>query len=462
MPTPPDAPSPRLFGTDGIRDIAGRGRLSDENIARIGGALARFAAARADEVRILLARDPRPSGAAVTAALADAMAAQGVQVFDAGILPSPALAWLTAARGYALGCSISASHNAAPYNGIKAFLADGRKLTVAEECAVEALMDGLGAALPGTPAEPDLEAAEHYVSAVTEELRPAGDLAGLRLVVDLSAGAASATVPEALERLGSDATCLHAADSRPINEDCGTEHPEAWLEAVRAAGADAGLAFDGDADRVLVADETGALLDGDDLLAILAADLDAREGVPARAVVSTVMANLGLHEFLESRGLTLERTQVGDRNVAERMRALGAVLGGEPAGHIVLPRGGLASGPSLIGDALVAGVRVLQAARRSGRPLSELRSLRARRPQKLVNVRMSARRDLDAWPEFQDVLAEQQRRLGEGGRFVVRYSGTEPLLRVMAEGRDADAVEQAVEALAQVARDAGVQGSGRE
>lgn len=454
--TPPDQPTPRLFGTDGVRDLAGQGRLAPETLSRLGGALVRFVQERAPTggVRVLLARDPRPSGEEITAALAGAMQAQGAHVFDAGMVPSPALAWLTAAHGYTLGCMISASHNAEPYNGVKPFLGDARKLTQKEECAVEALMEQVEPAAPvrvGAPAEDPVQA---YVEAAVEELRAGCDLTGMSLVVDLSAGAASATAPDALKRLGVRATFLHPAGSRAINDACGTESPAAWLEAVRTSGADAGLAFDGDADRVLVADETGALLDGDDLLAILAADLHVHGGVPAQTVVSTVMANLGLMEFLDERGLELARTAVGDRHVSERMRSLGAVLGGEPAGHVVLSRSDLPGGTALIGDGLVAGVRVLQAARRSGHSLSELRRMRVRRPQLNLNVQMDARRDLATWSELQAAIGEQERALGPGGRFVVRYSGTEPLLRVMAEGREEDAVVRAVETVAAVARTA--------
>ena len=450
------SPQPRIFGTDGIRDLAGQGRLSQAGVARAGRALARLATDRATgRPRILLGRDPRPSGSQITQQLASIMAAEGAEVVDAGILPSPALAWLTAVEAYDLGCAISASHNPPAWNGIKPFLGRARKLSQAEECEVEALMEALpsggGLAEGSAPAE-DAAAADRYIRGAIETISKGGDLAGLRLVVDLSAGAASATAPAVLKALGIEATFLHAAGSRPINEACGTEHPEAWLDVVRASGADGGLAFDGDADRVLVADETGVLLDGDDLLALLAADRQNNGGLPAATVVSTVMANLGLEQFLSAAGLRLERTPVGDRHVAARMRALGAELGGEQSGHVVLPRHGAAGEAFLVGDGLLAGLSVLQAARRSGGPLSALRNLRARIPQLLVNVRMATRRDLDEWPAFQEALRVEEEALGRAGRFVVRYSGTEPLLRIMAEGADEAAVRRSVEALAEVAR----------
>jgi phosphoglucosamine mutase len=453
--TPDAATAPRLFGTDGIRAVAGTGPLSDENVARVAVALVRFARERTctpDPVRVLLGRDPRPSGEGLTALLAGHMQAAGARVVDAGVLPSPALAWLTAVEGYDLGCSISASHNAPEYNGIKPFVGAGRKLATAEERVIEAALTASDPA--AGPAAPDFDegAAARYVDATAAWLGRGGRLEGLRLVVDLSAGAATRTAPAVLEALGADVVLLHDAGSRPINERCGSEYPQACREAVRAEDASAGLAFDGDADRVLVVDERGEVLDGDDLLAVLAHDLHGREGVPAGAVVGTVMANLGLEEFLAPLGVRLERTPVGDRHVAERMRALGSELGGEPAGHIVRPRADAGVRTALIGDGLVAGVEVLQAARRGGEPLSAWRAKRPRHPQLLVNVRMADRRPLDAWPAFERELAAQERALEGVGRLVVRYSGTEPLLRIMAEGRDSAAVERAVEALAEIAR----------
>lgn len=453
--TPGATQAPRLFGTDGIRDVAGRGALSAENVARLAHALVRFVRgtrAAADEVRVLLGRDPRPSGVGLVAILARHMAAAGASVVDAGVLPSPALAWLTAAEGYDLGCAISASHNPPEYNGIKPFAGGGRKLTVDEECGVEAAMPAVAPDVPDAEVARDDGAAGRYVESTTRWLERGGRLDGLRLVVDLSAGAASRTAPAVLSALGAELVALHEADSRPINEGCGSEDTRACRAAVRAAGAAAGLAFDGDADRVLVVDETGTVLDGDDLLAVLAADLQARGGVPSGAVVGTVMTNLGLEEFLEPLGVHLERTPVGDRHVAARMRDLGAELGGEPAGHVVRPRRDAGQRTALVGDGLVAGVEVLQAAARSGDRLSSWRARRPRHPQRLLNVRMGRRRPLDDWPAFEAALAQEERALAGSGRLVVRYSGTEPVLRIMAEGRDPDAVRRAVEALAEVAR----------
>jgi phosphoglucosamine mutase len=448
-----------LFGTDGIRDRAGEGRLAPETVTKVGRALARFARRRTGgRVPVVaLGRDPRPSGLALTDQLAQGLAAEGALVSDLGELPTPAVALATAEWGYDLAVMASASHNPEADNGLKPFTTGGRKLSVEEEGEVEREIAGLTGPTPRTGQASSLQpGAARYVEETLALLADGPSLAGLRVVVDLAAGAVSATGPHVLERLGVKARLLHPARSRAINDQCGSEHPAAWLAAVKADGADAGLAFDGDGDRVLVADATGALLDGDDLLAVLAEDLLQRGALPGKTVVATVMSNLGLEERLRALGARLERTPVGDRNVAERMRALAAPVGGEASGHVVLARplanGSVAGGSALLGDALVAGVRVLQAARRLGKSLSALRAQRPRYPQVLRNVRMKERRPLESWDALQRVLRAEEARLGTRGRILVRYSGTEPLLRIMVEGQDAAEVERSVTTLEQAAR----------
>jgi phosphoglucosamine mutase len=444
-----------LFGTDGIRDKAGEGRLTPETVTKVGRALARFArrgtGGRAPAVA--LGRDPRPSGPALTEQLACGLAAEGALVTDLGELPTPVVALAAAAWGHDLAVMASASHNPEADNGIKPFTAGGRKLTVEEEREVEQEV----AALAGPPPQTDgriarAPGAARYVRETLALCAAEPSLAGLRLVVDLAAGAVSAVGPEVLLGLGVKARMLHPAGSRAINDRCGSEHPTAWLDAVRADEADGGLAFDGDGDRVLVADATGQLLDGDDLLAILAEDLLQRGGLPGRAVVATVMSNLGLEHRLGHLGVRLERTPVGDRNVAERMRTLHAPLGGEASGHVVLARALPGGGAALLGDGLVAGVRVLEAARRLGKSLAELRAQRPRVPQVLRNVRMKERRPLESWDALQRVLKAEEARLGTRGRILVRYSGTEPLLRIMVEGQDQAEVERSVATLEQAVR----------
>lgn len=453
--TAPDAPHGSLFGTDGIRDRAGRGRLAPEVVVRVGRALARYGARRTDgrPPRVALGRDPRPSGPGIVEALARGLAAEGARVTDLGLLPTPAVALACAGWGHDLGVMVSASHNPEADNGIKPFAAGGRKLSVAEEREIEAEAAVLSSDAPPAPPAEVQPGAVRYARELLEALRGGPALDGLRVVVDLAAGATSATAPAVLEGLGLRVRLLHPAGSRAINDRCGSEHPEAWRAAVAAAGADAGLAFDGDGDRVVVADAEGCLLDGDDLLAILAEDLLARDALPGRLVVSTVMSNLGLDERLASLGARLERVDVGDRNVAACLRARGAVLGGEASGHIVLARALPGAPPVLLGDALAAGVQVLQAARRLGRSLAELRAARPRYPQRLVNVPLPAPRPLASLPRLLAEVGRVEASFAGRGRVLVRPSGTEPLLRIMVEHRDGAEMERALERLLAVARD---------
>jgi phosphoglucosamine mutase len=435
-----------IFGTDGIRDLAGQGHLAPDVVRRIGHGLARFAGG--EGATVVLGRDPRPSGRELGRILAGAFSAAGLQVEDLGVVPTPVVAWTVAHRGLDLGLALSASHNPPDYNGIKPFARGGRKLEPEEEHRIEAWADLAPAAASVEAEWRPVDGAGAYVDATTPWLAIGGRLDGLRLVVDLAAGAATATAVPVLEGLGATVLALHPANARAINDGCGTEHPEAWLAALRAMPGALGLAFDGDADRVLLADENADIVDGDDILQILAQDaLEERGEVPSGKVVGTVMANLGLEERLRELHVDLERTAVGDRQVAGRMRELGAVFGAEPSGHVVLERE-----RALIGDGLVAGVRVLQALRRLGCSLSELRSQTPRYPQLLVGVRVGERRPLDEVPAIQDALASAEARLGKHGRLVVRYSGTEPLLRIMAEGHDAAEVSAVVEDLARIAK----------
>lgn len=437
----------RFFGTDGIRDLAGEGRLSPENVVRAGRALARFASGIDGRARVCIGRDPRPSGAALCALLADALADAGARVEDLGVVPTPAVAWTMTRGGHDLGIAVSASHNPPAYNGIKPFARGGRKLTVEEEQRIERLMEAANGKDPARVPAAEVDGAARYIEATAAWLGEEGSLDGQRLVVDLSAGAASTTAPEVLRALGADVAVLHEAGTRAINDACGTEHPDAWLEEVVRRGATAGLAFDGDADRVLLADAGGGVLNGDDALSILSGDAKDRGCLPGNIVVSTVMANLGLQERLASFGVRLDRVPVGDRNVAERMRETNAVMGAEPSGHVVLEREG-----ALIGDALVAGVRVLQAAARLARPLDVLREETPRYPQVLKNVRVGECRPLEEYPPIADAIREVERDLEGRGRVVVRYSGTEPLLRIMVEGKRADEVDRAVRRIEDAAR----------
>ncbi len=442
-----DAP---FFGTDGIRDHADHGRLTPDNLRRIGRAIAGFAKARLRaQPRVIVGRDPRPSGPAILAALAEGMAAEGVAVDDGGVLPTPAVAWFTVAGGADLGIAITASHNPAEDNGIKVLLPGGLKTSPDDEAELEARI----AAAPPTGARaqvrPRPDAVDRYVTAAVVRVSAGGPLKGLRLVVDCANGATMRTAPRILAALGADVRTTVGADATgAINDRCGTQHPEAWRAAVRAAAAHGGLAFDGDGDRVLLCDERGEVLDGDPVLHLLAVDLDARGALPGRRVVATVMSNFGLEQALAARGVVLDRVPVGDRHVAARMRETRAALGGEQSGHVLLPWDG-----ALLGDGVVAGVAALQAARRRGLTLSQCRGEVPRYPQVLRNVRMAVRVPLASSPAFQAALQAEERGLAGTGRVVVRYSGTEPLLRIMVEGQDEGAVAAATDRLERAARD---------
>jgi phosphoglucosamine mutase len=430
-----------FFGTDGIRDRYGSGRLSPENLPRIGRALAAFVRERVGPTaRVFFGRDTRPSGPALLDGLAAGLAAGGLPCEDGGVLPTPAIACWTASGGCDVGVALTASHHPAEDNGVKVFLPGGRKTTPEDEAALDALIRA--AAPTGRRASPVArpDALEAYVAAALAFLSPGGRLDGLTLVVDCANGATTRTARRVLEALGARILTPVGSDAAgAINDRCGTEHRDAWLAAVVEASADGGLAFDGDGDRVLLADAKGEVLDGDPLLHLLARDFHERGRLVGDRVVATVMSNFGLEQALGAVGVTLERAPVGDRHVAARMRETGATLGGEQSGHVVLEWGG-----ALIGDGLVAGVTALEAARRRGLSLEAARCEVVKVPQVLRNVRVARKVPLADSPEFTAAVSAEERRLRGKGRVVVRYSGTEPVLRIMVEATDADAVAGAV------------------
>ena len=430
-----------FFGTDGIRDRFGSGRLSPENLPRIGRALASFVRERVGpSARVFFGRDTRPSGALLLAGIAEGLAAGGMASEDGGVLPTPAIAWWTASGGADVGVALTASHNPAEDNGVKVFLPGGRKTTPEDEAELDARIRAAAPTGQKTSPVPRPDTLDAYVAAALAFLAPGGRLDGLTLVVDCANGATTRTARRVLEALGADVRTPVGSDARgAINDRCGTEHREAWLEAVASAGADGGLAFDGDGDRVLLADARGQVLDGDPLLHLLARDFHERGLLAGDRVVATVMSNFGLEQALGVAGVTLDRAPVGDRHVAARMRETGAALGGEQSGHVVLRWGG-----ALIGDGLVAGVTALKAAKRRGLSLEEARREVVKVPQVLLNVRVARKVPLADSPEFSAAVAAEERRLLGKGRVVVRYSGTEPVLRIMVEATDAEAVTLAV------------------
>ena len=433
------------FGTDGVRGPADE--LTDELVAALGVAAAEVLGG---VTGFVIGRDTRASGPRIEAALAGGLAAGGARPETLGVLPTPAVAWVCAACGVP-GAVISASHNPWHDNGIKFFAAGGRKLPDDVEERLEAALEArLAAGDPPPPADWVAEApppgAANWVDAVVQSLE-GRRLDGLRVVVDCANGAASSVAPDALRRLGAEVEVLHAEpDGRNINDGCGSTHPGDLAAAVVARGAAVGLAFDGDADRVLAVDETGALVDGDHLLALFAVDLRSRGRLAGDRVVVTVMTNLGFRLAMAEQGIEVVETAVGDRYVLEALDRTGGSLGGEQSGHIVL------ADLATTGDGLLSGVQLLDLVVRSGRPLSELAAgAMTQLPQVLVNVRVAERR-ADIAEAMAEEIAAEEARLGERGRVLIRPSGTEPLVRVMVEAESQETAREVADRLADVAR----------
>lgn len=421
------------FGTDGIRGRVGVEPLVPETLVRIGRALGEELAERGDRRHVILGRDTRISGPMVGAAVLSGLLATGTHVTVGGVLPTPAVARLVKAGNYGLGIVISASHNPAPDNGIKVFLSDGRKGDGNFERAVETRIAEGPAEAPagdGTGRYETWEtAAESYLDLLLTDFGDL-DLSGLRIVVDCANGAHTVTALPALMRLGAEVLPIHASpNGKNINRKCGATNARVVAKAVVETGADLGISFDGDGDRAMFADETGALLDGDAVMAILARDLLARRRLPDRVVVATVMSNIGLDRSLARIGCRLQRTDVGDQHVAREMDRGGYRLGGEQSGHIIVRQR-----KRLIGDGLESALHLLSALRRAGDGLSDLAACFARSPQHLLNIRVREKIPLDEVEGVVDAIHMVETELGDEGRVLVRYSGTEALARVMVEG----------------------------
>ena len=395
--------------------------------------------------RLLVARDPRRSGPLLESALAAGAMSVGADVWRLGVATTPCVAYLVRVLDVDAGVVISASHNPAAYNGIKFFSHDGFKLPDALEDEIAALVEegaltGGGAAVGGST-----DRGGELVRYVDMVAALAGDLSGLRLVMDCANGAAYGLGPTALRQAGARVEAIAASpDGFNINEGCGSLHTEALAREVVARGADLGLAFDGDADRLIAVDEQGRTVDGDGLMAVIGCDLLARGDLPGNTVVGTIMSNFGLELCLRARGGRLLRTRVGDRYVLEEMRRGGYSLGGEQSGHLILLR------HHTTGDGLCTAAVLCGLLRRDGRRLSQLAEIVPRIPQVLRNVRVRDARALEGNGAVAAAVAAAATALGTRGRVVVRPSGTEPLVRVMVEGEDAALVGEAVEAISRV------------
>jgi phosphoglucosamine mutase len=437
----------RLFGTDGVRGVANKG-LTATLALDLGRAAGQWVRTHSGGTRpfVIVGRDTRLSGDMLEAALAAGLAAMGVDVVNVGVVPTPAVAQIVLARGANAGVVLSASHNPFEDNGIKFFGGNGKKLPDSIEDDIEALLKELDT-LP-CPTGGDIgrvtetrEPIADYVARVQESVGGANaqPLQGLRLVMDCANGAAHELGPEIFRSLGAEVTALYQdPDGVNINVDCGSTHPGAMAEKVREVGADAGLAFDGDADRVMLADEKGAIVDGDRMMAIVGLHLKEQNALPGNVVVATIMSNVGLEIALEAEGIRLHRTNVGDRYVAEAMDLLGAAVGGEQSGHILLPQ------VTPTGDGLVTALQVLSVIREKGKSLSELTNIVRSYPQLLKNVRVQSRRDWQDDVDIQRAMVAGRERLGKAEWLSVRPSGTEPLIRVMAQGTDQAVVEAVV------------------
>ncbi len=432
----------RYFGTDGIRGLTNTVPMTPEIAMRVGQAAgAKFL--RGDHKhRVVIGKDTRLSGYMMESALIAGFTSVGMDVVMVGPVPTPAVAMLTRSMRADLGVMISASHNAYQDNGIKLFGPDGYKLSDADELEIEALLE----------AEPKLAAPEHigrakkiedargrYIhfakSTFPDHLR----LDGLKLVVDCANGAAYNVAPSALWELGADVEVIGVnPNGFNINDDVGSTKPAALQKKVVESGAHIGIALDGDADRLIIVDERGQIVDGDQLMALVTRSWHAAGRLKGGGLVATVMSNLGLERYLGGLGLVLERAKVGDRYVLEAMRAKGFNVGGEQSGHIIL------SDYSTTGDGLVAALQVLAVLVEDGRPASEVLTLFEPLPQLLKNVRFNGGQPLDT-DSVKGVIAAAEARLSGTGRLVIRKSGTEPLIRVMAEGEDMGLVERVVD-----------------
>lgn len=434
----------QLFGTDGIRGRFGEEPLTEETFARLGLALAEELGG---EGRVLIGRDTRESGPALERALAGGLTAGGMAPLSLGVVPTPAVAALTLEEGAAAGAVISASHNPWQDNGVKFFDRNGAKLPDAVEASVEARLGSVGDSVVMARVPELVDAGARYLGILRGAV-PGLDLAGLSVGVDCAHGATSSLVPELLRSLGAEvATVGDAPDGRNINAGVGSTAPDALRALVLDRRLDLGVAFDGDGDRVLLVDRSGEVLDGDDLLYILAMDaLELGELKPP--VVGTLMTNLGLERALTEAGIAVERAQVGDRYVLERLRATGGTLGGETSGHI------LCLDRATTGDGPLAALLVLAAGTRTGRDLAMLRSGWTRFPQRLINVRVARRADPWSLPGVPEAVAAEEAALESAGRVVLRASGTEPLIRVMVEAETATQADSSAQRIADAVRGA--------
>jgi len=443
----------KLFGTDGIRGVAGEPPLDAKTVYAIGLALAHTLAKIQTAPHVVLGMDTRESSDWIAACITAGLAAGGANVESAGVITTPAIAFLTRAHGFSAGIVISASHNPWQDNGIKVFGPDGYKLPDAAELAIEdeifRHLAGVSApdvaSLP-VPVVRDADRAEYitFLRAAVPDLR----LGNMRIVIDCANGAASAVAPQLFAELGGEVLITHASpNGRNINADCGALHPDIVAKEVVKHKAALGITFDGDADRALFADSDGSVVNGDAVMLLAARDLKERGLLAGDTLVATTMSNMGLEAALKRSGIAMLRAPVGDKYVLEEMRRMGATLGGEQSGHIIF------SGRSTTGDGLLTALLLLDIIHRSGKPLSELKKDLKVYPQVIENVKVREKKPLESIPSVAEKIRAAEIELAGSGRVVIRYSGTEALARVMIEAESEEAMRRHADAIADAIRE---------
>jgi phosphoglucosamine mutase len=433
----------RLFGTDGVRGRAGEYPLDHETVARLGAALVRALRAGAPSgsraLRFIIGRDTRESGEWIERELARGVHTEGAAIASAGVIPTPATAYVTRALGFDAGLVISASHNPFEDNGIKVFSGRGEKFSEALERQVEEIIADSSWTLPsggGLPAVEHTDVIDAYIGHTRPSLPDPRPLGRFKLAVDMANGATTTVAPRLFKELGFDVTLVgNEPNGRNINLDCGSTHPERLAAVVREEGHRMGVAFDGDGDRAILIDHDGRVVDGDAVLLLCARHMQARGRLNGHAVVATVMSNIGLEIGLRESGIDLIRCPVGDKYVMEEMLKRDLSLGGEQSGHIIF------SDHLFTGDGIATALNVMRVMAETGRELADLASQLVTYPQVLVNVRVKQKRDLKSVPEIASAMERIEQRLAGQGRLLVRFSGTEPLLRVMIEGKDQQQIQ---------------------
>lgn len=443
----------KLFGTDGIRGTPGDYPLTDEMIYKIGKACANLLSYQKGVVnsrlKVIIGKDTRQSCEKIEKILTDAISSCGIEVILAGIIPTPGLAFLTKRFKADMGIMISASHNKATDNGIKFFSHSGHKLSQKQEKLIEKVifnesveLDVLSLDSAG-PASLFEEVPRIYIDFLKSKAKDLS-LAGLKIAVDCAYGALSHIAPAVFQELGAE---VYSINNQPngenINLNCGALYPENLVKLVAKHNADIGFAYDGDGDRVIIADEKGSLLDGDYIMAIIGLHLLKKDLLPHNTIVTTVMSNYGLREAVVNAGGRLIQTDVGDRNVTETLIENNLILGGEQSGHVIFLN------HSTTGDAVIVCLEILKVMKETGKKLSELRQCMSKCPQVLINVKVKEKKPFEQIPQIQEKISHSHSRLNGNGRLLVRYSGTEPVARIMVEGRDQNLIEEIAASLAE-------------